>query len=1034
MPSTRWPRTATPPSIWTRGVVAGLALLSLVRTCVADTRWFTWQGDDGETVWLQDNRKPALYTDDFGDCLGESSVNVTRFDAAYYKDNMTVVFHLAGETALVSEALMMYIGVYAYGENRFDLTFNPCYANIDSLCPMRENVSIEANGVIPIGPEDVQGIPNIAYSIPDFEGEAILRIFANSTQTEIGCFSAVVTNGNTFRQPEAVGSILGIFTAVAVVTSFATAMYGETVTVMRKHYAHSLSVFVVFAVLQHIYFTGALSMNWPSVLVAFWSNYAWASGMIYSEGMQNSINDFIGANKGNTSAVGAAGVGEANPNLGGGYDISQIYKRRPLKLHMLKRKLAPRDAVNGLEGMQMMKRDLANSSDGFTYYGQPVKPGLPLPGNYSGFAGTLGQEKIPASNAFLTGFLWLLILLLLIVACVILAKWVLEGLIKLKAVRQDRLTYFRSHWLRYTSATALRILFIAFFMMMFLTLFQFTYDGGQGVIAIAAIVFLIFFLGMFGVAGYALYYRLRIGRWVSKPDRLNLERRKVLKVVPWFAFHRESAATEADLQRVYAGSVPFWRIEHLPAETEKSVHEDEDYTSKFGWLASRFRRSRWWFFGAWLVYEFVRACFYAGASGHPMTQVFGLLVVEFIAFVAIVAARPFEGQRLNALVVYALGFSKVATVALSAAFDIRFNLARIPTTAIGVVIIVIQGILTILLLVAIAVGAVTSYWSLARNRDAIRPRKWNPWRERFFAHVDRAAADPPRAQREAFRAEERERRRRERANKNGGGSSIGTGDEKGILASARPRPEGPYFSVNSVRRVAKIEDEDEEFMAEISGLDLPSSHGGTAGAAAADPYGSRTASRTSFPRFQPLSAGGSADDIAAPPAVASPPPPPPPPPGPPSRPPSSSAAAALAGPRAARANSLRSTASLRSSSGNLPFGARVHRASWSSRDFADYADGAAAPAADWGSRRRTGTWSAATEGAGAGAGGAGPGVYLQQLGASRSGESVGRVPSPLAGSGMPERGFASREAGRTSSLKGRQFGQDGEARGGGFEG
>lgn len=38
--------------------------------------------------------------------MGGSSINVTRFDAAYYKDNMTVLFHLGGETALKNESIM----------------------------------------------------------------------------------------------------------------------------------------------------------------------------------------------------------------------------------------------------------------------------------------------------------------------------------------------------------------------------------------------------------------------------------------------------------------------------------------------------------------------------------------------------------------------------------------------------------------------------------------------------------------------------------------------------------------------------------------------------------------------------------------------------------------------------------------------------------------------------------------------------------------------------------------------------------------
>ena len=94
---------------------------------------------------------------------------------------------------------------------RFNLTFDPCRANIRSLCPLNSSLPIEANGIIPVSQSDVAGIPAIALSIPDFEGQAILRIFSNTTESQIGCVSAVITNGASFSHPAAVGSILGIF-------------------------------------------------------------------------------------------------------------------------------------------------------------------------------------------------------------------------------------------------------------------------------------------------------------------------------------------------------------------------------------------------------------------------------------------------------------------------------------------------------------------------------------------------------------------------------------------------------------------------------------------------------------------------------------------------------------------------------------------------------------------------------------------------------------------------------------------------------
>lgn len=703
---------------------------------------------------------------------------------------------------------------------------------------MNRSVSIEANGIIPVSQSDVAGIPPIALSIPDFEGQAILRIFGNSTESEIGCYSAVVTNGVTFSQPKSVGTVLGIFTLVALGASLATAVYGDHIPTMRTHYAHSLSIFVVFAVFHHIFYTGALSMNWPSVLTAWWSNFAWSAGMIYSQSMQDSINRFLGSNRGNTSSVGAASTGASANDIGGGYQLSQIYKRSSLNIFRRYtgsmedqlRMLQTRNLEN-----HIAKRAIANSSDGYSWYGNPVKPGLPIPGNYSGFAGTLSPEGIPASNAFMTGFLWFIILIVLIVTAIVAIKGTVEGLSKINVVRIQKLAHFRAHWIAYTVQAALRTCFIGFFMMIFLTLFQFTYKGSAGPTAIAAIIFIVLFVGMFGVAGYSCFCRLRLGHYATVPDRVHIEKTKAVGPIPWYGFELESHRSEKSEQKVSAGTLPWWRIRYTDNDVKRtSVHEDEHYTKRFGWLASRFRRTRWWFFAVWLVYEFVRACFYGGAAGQPMTQVFGLLVVEIIALIIIVTLKPFEGARLNALMVYLLGFSKVSTVALSAAFDVRFNLARITTTIIGVVIIVIQGILTIVLLIAIVIGAISSYMSVTRNNESFRPRKWEKIRQKYYAHVAKTALDlpPPRP-------------------------------------PPPEEPKGPYFNVASVRRHPKIEDEDEDFIGSVH-----------------DPMGSRV---SVTPVHRPRTA------------------------------------------RPSRKNSMQSQ--LESPGTGAPFGARVHRASWSTHDF-----------------------------------------------------------------------------------------------------
>ena len=262
---------------------------------------------------------------------------------------------------------------------------------------------------------------------------------------------------------------------------------------------------------------------------------------------------------------------------------------------------------------------------------------------------------------------------------------------------------------------------------------------------------------------------------------------------------------------------------------------DELYIRRFGWLAARFRSSRWWFFSFWLVYDFVRACFYGAAVGHPLVQLFGILVVEIIALAVMVLTRPFESSRLNILMIYLLGFSKVATAALSSAFVEQFHQRRIMTTVVGIVIIVIQGLLAIALLVSIIVGAVSSYMSITRNREELKPHTWTPLREKYFQHIDRKAMDCP----------------------------IPSATFSDSIPATPPEP---YFAVRQIRREPRIEDEKPD----PAGLETK-------------PCTSQNHDQSQPEKDFPMS----------------------------------------------RSQSMRS----RTSVSNLPYGARMHRTSWSTRDF-----------------------------------------------------------------------------------------------------
>lgn len=718
----------------------------------------------GVTRELAADRTPALYTGDFGDCLGgESLFNVTKFDAAYYKDNLTIIFHIDGTTNIKNESVMMYIGVDAYGTDRFGMAVDPCNLNIDSLCPLQANQSITAWAAIPVGPLQVGGIPDIAFSIPDFEGTTKVRIFANSSQMEIGCFQATMRNGNSFSQPAAIAPVLGVFTLVAIIASFLTAAYGVSIVHMRIHFAHSLPVLLVFETWQAIFFSGALTVNWPSVLVAWWSNFAWSAGLIYTTSIVNSVDGFAGIG-GNASQVG--GAGSSVINTGGGLS-SQIYGRS--------------EDVGGLE-----RRRTFNESNPFdyTWAGDPVAPGEPLPGTFSGFPGTLSGSRIPAADAFFVGLIWTLVAMALVTLSVTVLKFSLDGLTKLNRFPADRLGYFRTHWTRYVLHAVYRTLIIAFFPVMTLALYQFNIKTPAGPIGVAVVVFVLLLAGVAVLVTFACRARTRLGKLTIRKDAIEFQRAKLFKVIPSYVPVRESFLREHELEIGTLGHIPWFKVQIVMDDpSQPHVHENQAFIKRFGWFTARYRHRRWWFLAYYLAYLFFRACFVGGAVKNPVAQVYGLLIYEIIAFAIIVILNPFEGARNTALGVWMLSFTKVLSTGLSVAFLPALALDRIIATVIGVVIIVIQGFLVIGVMILIVIGALSSWMSLTRNREEFGVESLETTRVRYFESLERKAIGAPRL------ADDEEGKQKE----------AGTAPEE---------PKEPYFRVTAVRRASKIEDED----------------------------------------------------------------------------------------------------------------------------------------------------------------------------------------------------------------------------------
>ncbi|KAI5302898.1 hypothetical protein KEM56_000239 [Ascosphaera pollenicola] len=470
--------------------------------------------------------------------------------------------------------------------------------------------------------------------------------------------------------PRAINSLLIFFTLIAFASSTALALLDADAPAIREHYAHSPSVVVTLAIFHHIFYSSAISVDWPRILVSFWSNYSWLAGMIRIDGMQHSISRVTGSRARDLIKLGSSPAGFSD-SMTGGYELREIYDLGP----------PPPNA----------KR---NINEDFHIESSTIDKGFPLPGNYTGLPGALSIEGIASANAFLTSFIWFLIIFAILIGSIYTTKFILELFVGTGVISENRFSTFRKRWRLYTHGVLGRLLWCGFYMLIFSTTFQLSLNGRAGIVFLAVVVFLLISGCVFAIVYHAIFAALKDTERETCSAGDNI---KFLLVNSW-----------ADLR--FCG----FRIRLTP------INHDPEYLREFGWLSARFRQERWWWFAATFAYDFLRGCILGGASDNPFGQIFVSLALEILMFAWSIWMKPYEATRLNILAVYLLGFSKVLTVGLSVAFHPRLSVPRITTTVIGVFIIIIQGLLTVAAIALIVFGIVSTHLSRRRRNASNR--------------------------------------------------------------------------------------------------------------------------------------------------------------------------------------------------------------------------------------------------------------------------------------------------------------------------
>jgi hypothetical protein len=166
----------------------------------------------------------------------------------------------------------------AYGLSPIEYNLDLCSVANGVLCPLPAySFNGQASYFIP--PNYISQIPSIAYSIPDLEASATVRIVDTSTDQEVACLTVFLSNGKTTRHAY-VSWIVGAFIILATLVALIHPYY--PLAKSRSAPDYRLLGMVNWA--QFMALTGMISVHYPQALVSFAQNFAWTCSCLRMPG------------------------------------------------------------------------------------------------------------------------------------------------------------------------------------------------------------------------------------------------------------------------------------------------------------------------------------------------------------------------------------------------------------------------------------------------------------------------------------------------------------------------------------------------------------------------------------------------------------------------------------------------------------------------------------------------------------------------------------------------------------------------------
>lgn len=537
--------------------------------------------DSSSTSKKTKNSSKHLKTTSLLTCMDNSQFTAQFFDVRFYPSNSSIVFKIDATTT-INENITVQAEIIVYGLKVINMQFDPCSLNQAALCPFSPG-RIDVSSSYQFESDEINRIPGIAYTVPDLDAQVrVVAYSKNDTdlKTPLACVQAILSNDKTVQTKYAAWPIAAI-SGIGVLTSGFVSVIGYSAT--ATHIAsNSISLFIYF---QNLAITAMMGVSRVPPIAAAWAqNFQWSMGIINVDFMQKIFNWYVQSTNGVSTVV--------------------VSNKSILSISVQKRK---RDVI-----MNLLKRgySLASSSD---YNFDAILDDSSLyttnertPDDYSakilvlrGIKRVAFKAGIELSNFFLTGVVFFLFFLFVVIAGLIFFKSLLEVLTRAGLMAEtSNFFQYRKNWGSIIKGTLFRLSIIAFPQVSLLTIWEFTQNDSPAVMVDAVIIFVV-------LTGLLTYGTARV----------------LLK-------GNESL-----------------RLYKNPAYL---LYGDTYFLNRYGFLYVQFKADTFWWLLPLLTYSFLRSLFVAVLQEQGKPQALIIFIIELFYFVCLCWIRPYLDTRTNA--------------------------------------------------------------------------------------------------------------------------------------------------------------------------------------------------------------------------------------------------------------------------------------------------------------------------------------------------------------------------------------------------